>query len=206
MLAKQFNNLDDIKFLVEEQDKLEELLGIIAGDGYLSAGSYIIGISVNSTDIYLRKRVELLFKELFNIRPRIAKYKSKRCILMRVYSKKIYSYLAEYIPIGNKRGKQIDIPIPITWASLRGLILSDGYIYPHKVRKHCYWNIYFTNTNKALIDKVYHFLVSEDIQPIMRRDVRPSFGKRPKYQVIIYRKKDALRFLTKTKLWQKVLI
>jgi len=107
----EFSN-SDIKRKIKVPERLTvelcEIVGIIAGDGclYKRKNRYEIYIYGNSIDDikYHKEIVKNLFKEVFNLEPKIHKIKDTNAIRTRIDSKAIFVFFNKVlcIPYGNK--------------------------------------------------------------------------------------------------------
>lgn len=128
----------DVRIPNEITEKLSEFVGIIAGDGHVSGINGQIDICGHATldAEYIERRVDVLFKDLFNTLP--LKGHRPGVLYSRIHSKPLVSYLVNTfkIPLGKKKGK-LRIPKIIfnndllVVAYLRGLFDTDGSIYRH---------------------------------------------------------------------------
>ncbi|MBI3033122.1 hypothetical protein HYY69_06620 [Candidatus Woesearchaeota archaeon] len=119
-------------------ERLAELVGIIAGDGHVSSINYEISITCHKIldRHYIFEHVAKLFKELFEITPKIRDAKKTKGIKCIVNSKILFYFMTEKFkhPAGKKKGRLL-IPKEIEennqWlkAYIRGLFDTDGSIY-----------------------------------------------------------------------------
>jgi len=120
----------------KKQEKLAELVGVILGDGHFHGKANRIFISGSLWDKeYYEKKIMVLFKELFNVEPKLYKVKNKNSYFLQVENKKVFNILISEIGMirGAKKGR-VKIPnmfiknknlIPFI---LRGLFDTDGCI------------------------------------------------------------------------------
>ena len=124
---------------------LSEFIGILAGDGHISAKEpYEVSIVAhkildkNLIEDYLYN----LIKKLFNINPNISYQKNK--VKIRSYSRKLREFLINeyHLPYGNKLGK-LKIPEVIKQnpnylkTYIRGLFDTDGSFHRHHKNTAC---------------------------------------------------------------------
>jgi DNA-binding transcriptional regulator WhiA len=121
----------------EKSIELAELMGILFGDGYVNyypkSKDYVIDIAGNSlTDLeYHRSFIKSLFKQLFNVEPKIYFSKKRNSLSSRVSSKEILGFV---VSVGMPIGKKTNLVIP-GWikdndsyftAFIRGVFDTDG--------------------------------------------------------------------------------
>jgi len=138
--------LEDLYF-----DELEELVGIIAGDGCLASDEGTIKIDIHSEETKLKERIQYLFKALFNKEVKISKNEGN-WITLRVYSRELHKFFAQFLPIGKKAGKLGNLTI--TPSVLRGIFLTDGYLQIKKDRS----EVNITSKDYKLLENIQAFL------------------------------------------------
>ena len=123
--------------------KVAYLAGVITGDGSLNvskrrkgANHYRIQVVGRLEDL---ERVAVLFKELFNYRPKVQRDQRKaNCYLMNVNSAAIFFY---FLGLGFASGKKRDLKVPPAIAAdailfkhyLLGLVDTDGHISRRRI-------------------------------------------------------------------------
>lgn len=159
---------------VKKSPKLAEYIGIMMGDGTMSA--YHIGITLNaSDDAEYAVFVTQLIQNLFGVCPKVYKRKNKNAVAITVTRKLLVEYLHELgLPIGNKIKQNLDIPSWITKnpayakACVRGLMDTDGSVFTHayssKGKKYSYKKVSFTSASPALLTSVHTILLKNKIQ------------------------------------------
>ncbi|MEK6939830.1 MAG: LAGLIDADG family homing endonuclease [Nanoarchaeota archaeon] len=146
-------------------EKLAELLGLMAGDGCLSKTGraryiYISGHKINDLE-YHTLVTKKLFKELFDKEVKIEFRKDENTLFIRFSDKALFEELSEYLPIGNKYG-HLKIPSPILqnkecfFAFVRGLADTDGCIIFSKQHRNqrYYPRIEITSKSKTFLIEI----------------------------------------------------
>ncbi|HLC80157.1 MAG TPA: LAGLIDADG family homing endonuclease [Candidatus Nanoarchaeia archaeon] len=126
--------------------EMAELCGIILGDGHLHKTCNKITITGSLDDeSYHIRRVSLLFKNNFNVKPIFFKQEKKGAHYISVESKKIMEY---FIKLGLIRGSKTNVSIPqiieenntLAVHFLRGLFDTDGCLkFSKQTRKLSYY-------------------------------------------------------------------
>jgi intein/homing endonuclease len=132
------NKTEPINLSNLNEEKLSELLGILAGDGHLSKINYEVSVTCDIVrdDDYILNYVAPLFRDLFNVNAKIKRQPNGGAIRCVVNSKLLSEYLVKVfdIPLGKKKGK-LHIPPQIFKNKnllkfyLRGLFDTDGSFY-----------------------------------------------------------------------------
>lgn len=147
------------KFHLEDEDKIGEFIGLIAGDGgisfYQKKRNYKIRLYLGASQPQLLIRAVSLFSELFSIRPRIYDH-SKRKHSYKFYSieiesKPIFEFIQNFLKWGvGRRCKTISLKYrPECYSGdflrgfVRGMVESDGWISHGQVG--------FTSVSQALV-------------------------------------------------------
>lgn len=118
-------------------EKLAELLGLMAGDGCLSRYArcrmiYICGHKTDDIE-YHNTVTKVLFREIFNKEIKIEEKKKQHAIFIRFSDKKIFNELSKFLPVGRKY-ESLKVPAEIMssknnfFAFVRGLADTDGCI------------------------------------------------------------------------------
>lgn len=125
-------------------EDLAELVGIIAGDGHISAVNYEVSVSGNllHDGAYIKAYVKCLFERIFSCHARIYTYKPNHNIKCIVHSKELVEYLNKRfrLPIGRKKNR-LHIPKEIANNKkylkpfIRGLFDTDGSIYQRRKKE-----------------------------------------------------------------------
>ncbi|OGZ71646.1 MAG: hypothetical protein A2998_01050 [Candidatus Staskawiczbacteria bacterium RIFCSPLOWO2_01_FULL_37_25b] len=165
---------------------LAEFIGIMLGDGGISAKGKQIHITLNSRDDaeyikYVCSSIEKLFKR----KPGICKRKSQSVFVITVSSMDLIDYLTKLgLKKGNKIKLQVDIPDWIknkrsySIACVRGLIDTDGCIFNHRYKVnnkfYNYKKLAFACYSQPMRKSVFNILYSLNIKSRMfsYRDVR----------------------------------
>jgi len=170
-------NTKEIK-LPKNSRRLAEFYGIMLGDGNLTKikghkrGTYsirIVGDSRNDKK-YLTRYVKPMIKELFDITPRVGKFKDSNAVFIEAVSKKLVEFLEqkEFKP-GDKIRNVVGIP---SWikknprflkSCLRGLYDTDGSFY--RLANQNSHQINFSNRNSRLLNEVRDSLILLGIFP-----------------------------------------
>ncbi|MBN1159801.1 MAG: hypothetical protein JXA43_01010 [Candidatus Diapherotrites archaeon] len=165
----------------KKSEKLAELVGIILGDGNIHAFSKgkkvraysirIAGHAKNDRD-YLTNHVFRLFKDLFDVQPRIYKSKRSKAMYVNVYNKALVDYFLEMgLKKGNKITSQVTIPKwilkdkKLIIACIRGLIDTDGSIYRMSRKDANLKRISFKNYNQALLKQARNCFIELGFHP-----------------------------------------
>ncbi|MDO8628472.1 MAG: LAGLIDADG family homing endonuclease [Nanoarchaeota archaeon] len=124
-------------------ESLAELLGILAGDGHISAKNYEVNVAGHKflDKEYHKEHVALLFFDIFGLSVRFKECLIKKARHLRVYSKELAFYLSNNfgLPLGKKLG-HLHIPsmlfdnLVFLKCFLRGLFDTDGSIYKRRKR------------------------------------------------------------------------
>lgn len=139
------------KILVKNHSaKLAELIGIILGDGniWVKNGGYyyvrICGDAKKEKD-YLLNHVNPLFESIFGVKMHLRRHNKDTGLILTKGSKNIVFTLNRFgIPSGSKIKNNVGIPSWIlsskkyTRACIRGLIDTDGSVFPLKGRNYPY--------------------------------------------------------------------
>ncbi|MHA2306017.1 MAG: LAGLIDADG family homing endonuclease [Candidatus Hodarchaeales archaeon] len=172
--------------VLEKDEKLAEMIGIILGDGSIARKVVLISIHSKATE-YIEK-VSSLVKSVFKYDPKFHKRKKKKIIEVKIHSVAIVESLVEMgLHIGDKVKNQVTIP---NWikendhlfiACIRGLIDTDGYIGKYKKRDKRYvwfqYHVGFSNYSMNLIEGFIEFCERFEI-PFSRTQHRVIIGSR----------------------------
>lgn len=183
--------------VLEKNEKMAEMIGIILGDGNIARKGVLISIHSKATD-YIEK-VSLLVKNVFKYDPKFHKRKNSNIVEVKIHSVAIVKSLVEMgLHIGDKVKNQVAIP---NWikendclfiACIRGLIDTDGYIGKYKKRNALnvwfQYHVGFTNYSMNLIKGFIEFCERFEIP-----------YSHTQYRVLIGSKKGVFKILNLTK-------
>lgn len=176
---------------IEEPDRSEylaELIGILIGDGHLSA--FQVSMTTNSrTDMEHAIFVQKLFKRLFKLSAKVTARKYENAVNVVVSSKGLVNYLNKCgMPVGNKIKNGLAVPpwiysnLNYQKAFIRGLFDTDGCIYldRHLIRGKLYQHLGWTITSyaSALVEGIIKILVNLDFKPTFRPSQKSVFLRR----------------------------
>ncbi len=173
-LVRCFEQAENTEKVIEMNEKLAELLGLMAGDGCLSHTGkaryiYIAGHKTDDLE-YHQLITKKLFKELFNKEIKISFRKYENALFIKFSDKCLFNELSKYLPIGTKYESLI-IPTPILqdkkyfFAFVRGLADTDGcVVFSKQHRGYRYYpRIEITSKSKTFLAEIlsqlkkYHF-------------------------------------------------
>jgi len=170
-------NTKKIKIPGESSD-LAEFYGIMLGDGNLTKlrgyklGTYSIRIvgDTRKEKRYFSDYIRPLIKGLFDITPRISKFKNTNALYIEAVSKELVEFLEKkgFRP-GNKIKNKLGIPgwikqnPELLKKCLRGLYDTDGCVY--KLTNQNSHQISFCSKNKTLLEEVRSSLIFLGINP-----------------------------------------
>lgn len=181
--------------LPEKDEKLAELLGIIAGDGGINNNWQVV-ISLNSlVDADYSRKISALFGSLFNIEPAVRKRKNKNCLVVVASSTELVDFLVDKGSIrGNKILQNVDMPewvaakTEYAKAFIRGGFNTDGCTYydRHKYKNEIYYHLglAFTNKSAILIKSIVHKLIVMGYHPTVST----------KFTIMLRREKEIFKF------------
>lgn len=169
----------------KKSQDLAELVGIILGDGGISARQLTITLHRYDDKEYGLFVIKLI-KKLFGVTPAVYKNTNGLANNIVVSRTELINYCVKNLglKIGNKVKQQVDIP---KWiknnkkfriACVRGLVDTDGSIYNHRYsvrgKKYSYKKISFTSLSKRLARSVYGILKENGLNPgaYRNKDVR----------------------------------
>ncbi len=132
------NKTIEIKEPDLKDERLAELLGILAGDGHLSKINYEVSITGHRVldRNYILSYVSKIFRDLFGVNVKIKEQLHNSTIRCVINSKLMHTFLIKHfnIPLGKKKNK-LHIPKIIYTDKallkcyLRGLFDTDGSVY-----------------------------------------------------------------------------
>lgn len=142
-------------------EKLAEYVGIMLGDGGITAGQFNITLNsvVDREYVYFVSQLE---KNLFGEEPKLYKRKDSKALVLYYNSRFLIRYLLSIgLKIGNKVKQQVDAPdwikssLIYRIACVRGLMDTDGGVFLHKYnvngKEYVYRKICFTNRSIPLL-------------------------------------------------------
>lgn len=174
--------------------ELAELLGILAGDGYV--GTYQVSVVTNSeTDLAHAKYCKQLFHTIFGVQASLRfRNDCKACVVV-VSSKCIADILVKKGMVrGHKINGSLRMPewvrkdITYTKAFVRGLFDTDGSVYldKHILKGKTYKNIAMLFTNRSLP------LLADFKDALGRFDLHPT--QKTNFAVFLRRKEEIRRY------------
>ena len=178
----------------KESAQLAELVGILAGDGYV--GTYQTTMTTNSvTDMAHALYTKTLFTKLFRVPVSLSFKKGKKACVVVVSSKEISRFLVRKglvqghkIRGGLRMPRWIEPKGSYKKAFIRGLFDTDGCVFTdiHRIRGREYKNIgmAFTNRSLPLLADFKEALESYEFSPTQKT----------KYTVFLRREKDIKRY------------
>ncbi|MEK6890149.1 MAG: LAGLIDADG family homing endonuclease [Nanoarchaeota archaeon] len=197
--------------------ELAELTGIMAGDGniYSKNNRYeicVVGDAIKDYD-YHKEHIRNLFEKSFNIIPitKIRKFKDGRqCIVTKIESKSIVSFMIN--EIGLPKGKKTNISIPkiireanndIISKFIRGIADTDFTIHfknrKNKKGKINYYPLIVGNfSSKALVEGLKELLMKINLHSHIEKRIKTNEENNKKYSsyaVVITGKKNLLEWM-----------
>lgn len=186
---------------------LAEIIGIMMGDGNLyftKRKHYQIRISGHKRDdrAYLLKWVKPLFQKTFEVNVYEKYHKTKNEMFICVNSNRVARILIKYgFPAGRKSINKIRIPKWILKNKIflkrcvRGLIDTDGFVYPVSLEKSKYPRIGFVSSISTLRDSFSKAMKKLNFN-ISKWTLRKSgwTGNYSVGQCTITRKEDVIRY------------
>ena len=181
--AKGFVTLTKIK-IPRKSKLLAEFIGILLGDGNISA--YHISIALSSEEKDYIRYVNSVIQKLFGVFPKIFKHKSANAVSIIVNRKLLVDFCQKFgFEMGNKITHQVDMPEWIktndmfSKECIRGLVDTDGCFFTHSYivrgKKYSYLKIAFTNVSRPLLLSVAKTLINSGFNVRIsknQRDVR----------------------------------
>lgn len=170
----------------KKSEILAEFVGIILGDGGISARQVIITLNRVDDMEYINFLTKLI-KRLFGIKPGIHHRKDSVADAIVISRIELVDYCTKYLGLksGNKVKQQVDIPGWIKrnrkfrLACVRGLIDTDGSIFTHSYKVngklYNYKKLAFTSASEPLVKSVYGVLQNAGLKPRIAqrgRDIR----------------------------------
>lgn len=180
--------------LVQVTPELEELIGIILGDGHLFSypkiRQYGISITTNllTDSAHLLNRVVPLMKMVWKIPPKIIILRKQTAIRCRIYSYEILSSLLNFQPLTLWKTKNCSIPkfiLDNTTSSincLRGIFDTDGSIFPK-----------YGNYAQIGVRSYSKYLKKNIISILKKLDFNPSIDVNQNY-IFIHRQNEIIKF------------
>lgn len=209
---KEGNNETKV-FILQENSKLAEMIGIILGDGntyYDKGKKYLLRISSNRVEEKkYRHYTKELMKDIFKVTPKPYEKSDRKGTDLVIYNKSIVEGLIEkgIIP-GDKVKNQVKVP---NWIKkkeihkigcLRGLFDTDGSVYLRNTQKS--FGLNFKNGSFPLVKDFNDMCESMGIET--QKIPKPKIYQNPDtkeefktYQVSIENKFEISKFLYKVK-------
>lgn len=201
---KKLNKIRSIYPPIKQGGDLAELIGVILGDGHIGKfpRTESLTIASNANNLGFVERYASLVDKLFNAKStKSYNGKSKGCIRIRIYQKKISERLA--IPVGNRKNQKIKIPLWILQNKvhliryLRGLYEAEGSFCVH--RPTSTYKLLFSNRNKSLLKNVYRALKILGFHPHKSPDKIQVSRKKE-----VYKLKNLIQYRQYYKYWRVV--
>jgi len=177
----------------EKSPLLAEFIGIMLGDGSIT--DHQVTVTLNKTDdAEYANFIRELIGGLFGIASSIHIDDEDNTCTLLISSMNVIDHLLSLgLKKGNKVAQQVDVPDWIfdnedfVSSCVRGLMDTDGSVYPHKYkvggRTYCYTKMCFRNHSLPLLASVERMLSSLDFTP-------KNDGK----QVSLYRQMEVKRY------------
>lgn len=164
-----------LNFIKKKSEGLAEFVGILLGDGGITAGQACITLNSEADKEYLVYVLNLI-KELFRFEARFYKIKRCKANVINCNGTKFVDYLVELgLKIGNKVKQQVGVPGWVAEnknfriACVRGLMDTDGGIFIHKYKvggkEYKYLKLCFTNRSIPLLNFVKDVLSELGMSP-----------------------------------------
>ncbi len=142
-------------------EQLAEYVGIMLGDGGITAGQSTITLNREADRDYV-VFVSDFGDELFGEKPKLFNRKDSKAVAIYYNGSSLVRYfLSVGLKIGNKVKQQVDVPVWIkssreySIACLRGLMDTDGGVFLHKYKvngkEYAYKKISFSNRSVPLL-------------------------------------------------------
>ncbi len=147
-----------------------EFYGAMIGDGciYGTMAAFCITCNGVSDEWYVTEYLKNLCFSLFNVQPRIYYAKKEKVVRLIINSVTITRFLVKFgFPQGRKKNVNLEIPKEffsnnqLLTACLRGMIDTDGGIYPHP---HTRIMLDFTSIIPSLVMSVHEAFQKLDLQ------------------------------------------
>ncbi len=199
-LAKNTGFVTAKKILLPNKTiKLAEIVGVLMGDGSMTARQVHIYLDLK-TDQEYAKYLHKLTEELFGLKVGISRRENESTLVLRLNSVRLLSFLKRIgLPNGNKIKQGLNIPLwintRISWqiACLRGLFDTDGctYVDFHKYKNKVYRHICvaFTTYSPDLLQSMHVILRRLGYSPTLS-------GKR---NILLRKENEVLRFFQEFK-------
>ncbi len=158
-----------IKMPATNSEKFAEFYGAMIGDGCIYGNMAAFCITCNGVqdEWYLTEYLKALCGSLFNVQPKIYYAKKEKVVRLIINSVEITRFLVKFgFPRGKKKNVKLEIPKEffsdnrLLSACLRGMIDTDGGIYPHP---HTKIMLDFTSIIPSLVVSVHKALQKLDL-------------------------------------------
>ncbi len=171
--AKKLGIIPNSKKILNQNEDLAFLTGLILGDGHLAKASRteVLRITLGTDKPDLWKYAAKIVSHVFNKKPNIRKRKHSEAMDITIYQNNLAKRL--FIPLGPKRKNQLKLP---TWiwsnktfliSALKGLYEAEGSFSIHL--KTCTYNFAFRNFNSSLLFEVKNALILFGYHPEERK-------------------------------------
>ncbi|KKP63088.1 MAG: hypothetical protein UR56_C0002G0065 [Candidatus Roizmanbacteria bacterium GW2011_GWC2_34_23] len=171
--AKKLEIIPNSKKLLNQDEDLAFLTGLILGDGHLAKASRteVLRITLGTDKPNLWKYAAKIVNRVFNKKPNIRKRKHSEAMDITIYQNNLAKRL--FIPLGPKRKYKLKLP---TWiwnnkifliSALKGLFEAEGSFSIHL--KTCTYNFAFRNFNTSLLLEVKKALILFGYHPEERK-------------------------------------
>ncbi len=165
----------EFEFPVGESEPLAEFVGILLGDGGITAGQAVITLNSEADREYLVFVIGLI-KRLFGFEAPYVKRKDCKANMIFCNGVKFVDYLLGLgLRVGNKVKQQVGIPdwvftkMEYKTACLRGLMDTDGGVFMHRYKvggkEYRYLKVCFTNRSMPILMFVRDVLVELGMTP-----------------------------------------
>jgi intein/homing endonuclease len=176
---------------MEKSKELGEIIGIMLGDGNIYTGKnrkvHQIRIAGSKDEKEYLKEVQKLFEKVFSVKTYFKEHKSKNEIFVCCNNKDIVIKLIEMgLKSGDKIKNNIGIPdwifedIEFVKACIRGLIDTDGSLYPKTLNHPCA-SIWITSAIPKLREDIFKAFLILNYHP--SKWVNKKSGWNPKSNV-----------------------
>lgn len=171
--AKKLGIIPNSKRLLDQNEELAFLTGLILGDGHLAKASRteVLRITLGTDKPDLWKYVAEIINKVFNKKPNIRKRKHSEAIDITIYQNNLAKRL--FIPLGPKRQYKLKLPQWI-WdnnnfliSAIKGLFEAEGSFSIHL--RTCTYNFAFRNFNSSLLLEVKKALILLGYHPEERK-------------------------------------
>lgn len=163
-----------------KNEKLAEFVGIMIGDGGITARQTIITLNYRDDKEYIGFVIKLIHT-LFGVEPsRIRQHKHSVDSLVVSRTELVRFCLSLGLAQGNKLKNGLDMPLWVranrkfSAACVRGIMDTDGCIFNecHKIKngQYCYPRLSIVSASPVLLHSIYTFLRNEGFSPRIRNN------------------------------------